>query len=120
MLTMKQVSAYLKGHGIPPSMVNEIRLALTNDAVQQSVSVQSDRIFTIVALTLREAYGFGYKRIFEGLKKFDELNQQAADDYIWPELMERLRDETGIVVKSGDDQRIAFEYKPKGGSDAER
>lgn len=113
MNNLKGITAYLQAKGIPKSMINEIRLALTNDAVKQSISVQADRIFTIVALTLREAYGFGYKRIFDGLKKFDELNQQAADDYIWPELMERLRDETGIVVKSGDDQRIAFEYKPK-------
>lgn len=113
MTNIKGITAYLQAKGIPKSMINEIRIALTNDAVQQSTAVQADRVFTIVALTLREAYGFGYKRIFEGLKKFDELNQMAADDYIWPELMERLRDETGIVVKSGDDQRIAFEYNPK-------
>ena len=113
MLSMKQVTAYLKGRGIPPSMVEQIRLAFANDAVQNSGAVQADRIYTILALTLREAYGFGHERIFKGLLKFDELNAQAAEEYIWPKLMERLRDETGIVVNTGADDRIACEYKPK-------
>lgn len=112
-LTMKQVTAYLKSRGIPQSMVNEIRIAFANDYVQNGGAIHSDRIFTLVALMLHEEYGFGYQRIFRGLQKFDELNAQAAEDYIWPQLMERLRDETGIVVNTGAEDRIAFEYKPK-------
>ena len=111
---MKQVTAYLRQKGIPPSMVEQIRLAFANDAVQNSAGVQADRIYTILALTLREAYGFGHERIFKGLQKFDELNGQAAESYEWPDLMKRLQDETGIVITTNTDERIAFEYRPKG------
>ena len=113
MTNIKGIIAYLQAKGIPKSMINEIRLALTNDAVQNSGAVQADRVYTLLALTLREAYGFGHERIFKGLLKFDELNTEAAGDYCWPQLMERLRDETGIVITTNTEDRIAFEYKPK-------
>lgn len=112
-MTMKQVTAYLRQKGIPPSMVDQIRLAFANDAVQNSNGVQADRIYTLLALTLHEEYGFGHQRIFRGLQRFDQLNAEAAESYKWPELMERLQDETGIVIAANTDERIAFEYRPK-------
>ena len=112
-MNMKGVKMYLRSRGIPPSMVDQIRLAFANDAVQNSNGVQADRIYTLLALTLHEEYGFGHQRIFRGLQRFDQLNAEAAESYKWPELMERLQDETGIVITTNTEERIAFEYRPK-------
>jgi len=111
-MTMQQVAAYLARRGVPKSMVNEIRLAMMEDAIENGNNIQADRIYTSVALMLHRAFGFGAKRIFKGLKCFDEINGAAAEDTTWNELMQELDDETGIIIRSGEDKdRLAFEYR---------
>lgn len=113
-MTMQQVTVYLAKHNIPKPMINEIRMTFMDDAIRNGGAVQADRIYTSVALMLRRAFGFGAKRIFKGLKCFDEINGSAAEDTTWAELMQELDDETGIIIRSGEDKdRLAFEYRRK-------
>lgn len=111
-MTMQQLTVYLAKHNIPKSMINEIRMVFMDDAIKNGNNIQADRIYTSVALMLHRAFGFGAKRIFKGLKCFDEINGSAAEDTTWAELMQELDDETGIIIRSGEDKdRLAFEYK---------
>lgn len=111
-MNMKQVTLYLTKHGIPKPMINEIRMAFMDDAIRNGGNIQADRIYTSVALMLRRAYGFGAQRILKGLKCFDELNGSALEDKTWEELMKELDEETGIIIRSGEDKdRLAFEYR---------
>lgn len=111
-MNMKQVTVYLAKHGIPKTMVNEIRMAFMNDAIENGGNIQADRIYTSVALMLHRAFGFGAKRIFKGLRCFDDLNGSVNEDATWHQLMQELEEETGIIIRSGEDKdRLAFEYR---------
>lgn len=112
-LTMNQIKGYLRQKGVPPAMFDTIRLALIDDAIRNSNALRTDRIFCLLALTLRKAYNFGRKRITDGMKVFDELNGRFTspdEDVSWNELMQELRDETGLVIVTNTEDRIAFEY----------
>lgn len=111
-LSMKQVTAYLMSKGVPKGTINDIRVAFTEDAVKSGKDIQADRIYTLIAIMLHDCYGMGRVRIVRGLQKFDELCGLAADEYPWEKLMEELHEKTGIVIHSGDDDRLIFEYKP--------
>lgn len=112
-LTMKQVKGYLRTHGVSPNMVDAIRLTMIEDAIQNGKDVQADRIYTLIALMLHDVYQMGQKRIVKGLQHFDKLCGLTADEYPWEKLMEELYEKTGIIVRSGDDDRLVFEYDPK-------
>lgn len=114
-LTMKAVKGYLKTHGVSPNMIDAIRIAMTEDAVQSGKDIQADRIYTLIALMLHDCYSMGQKRIIKGLQYFDQLCGLTAEEYPWEKLMEELHEKTGLVIHSGDDERLIFEYKPDGG-----
>ena len=109
-LTMQQAKALMRAHGFSASACDQIVYAIIDDAVRNASDIHADRIYTIIALMLHRAYGFGHKRIFKGLEIFDALAGEANSGAEWPGLMDQLKKETGIVVRSGDDDRIAFEY----------
>lgn len=111
-MTMKQVKGFLRTHGVSPNMIDAIRLTMIEDAVQNGKDIQADRIYTLLALMLHDCYGMGQKRIVKGLQKFDELCGLPANEYPWEKLMEELHEKTGIVIHSGDDDRLVFEYDP--------
>ena len=71
------------------------------DEITQQVSAFSTEAFlTCFALTLRENHGFGYKRIFRDLKSVDDMMGRILNDEICIEdLKEKLKNETGIVIK---------------------
>lgn len=112
-LTYQQVSALLRAKGFSKSAIERMRIAMINDAVQNAHDIHSDRIFTLIALMLKECYGFGQVRIFRGLKKFDELCDSVLNAKEWPEIMQELRDKTGIVISTNSDDRLVFEYLPE-------
>lgn len=109
-MTINDVTGYLMRKGIPKQTIREIRMALTYDAVQQARDVQYDRILTGVAIVLRKEFGFGEKRIMRGLEALNKEFESILDpDNDWNKTMERLRDETGIIIRSGDDNRLVVE-----------
>ena len=117
-LTMKQIKGYLLKHGVPPAMFDSIRLTLIDDALRNTDALRTDRIYILLALAIHEAYGFGVKRISKGLHAFDELNGRFDDpdkDVSWIQMIEELKEKTGLVVVTNTEDRIAFEYVGVGG-----
>ena len=113
-MNLQAVETYLAAHGIPRHMVKKIRVVLTNDAIQESTAMKYDRIYTGLALAIRHAYGFGAERILRGLREFDKicgsvLGEDSRDERPWTEIMQELKDTTGIVIHTGDDDRLICE-----------
>lgn len=114
-MTLNEVCGYLASKGIPRSMINRIRLSLIYDAVTQGSDIKYDRIYAGMALMLRRAYGFGQERILKGLHMFDQIaGSVIADDdnpsnKDWMDIMAELKAETGIVIHTGDDNRLICE-----------
>lgn len=107
---MDQITGYLRVKGVPQPMIQQIRMALAEDAVREADNVHWDRIYTAFALALRDVYGFGSERIMKCLTKVNDLMLEVTDEgKTWPEHMERLKEETGIVVRNGDDDRLMIE-----------
>ena len=111
---MKQIKLYLAKKGVPPAMLDSIRMALIDDSIRNSEALRTDRIYCLLALAINQAYGYGAKRIMRCLQAFDELNGQFVDpdaDVSWHALMKELRDKTGLVISQNTEDRIAFEYR---------
>lgn len=110
---MQHLKGYLLQHGIPPKMVDEIRLAFINDAVRESNDMKYDRIYAGIALAAHRAFGFGPKRILRIMHAFDDLAGYISSNdegYDWTSLMTDLRNETGFVVQTDGENRLVFEY----------
>lgn len=114
-MTINQVKGYLASKGIPKHMIEAIQISLIYDAVTQGHDLQYDRIFSGIALMLRKEYGFGTERILRGLRAFDNIvgsvltEEEGGENKDWTQLMQELKDETGIVVHTGDDNRLICE-----------
>ena len=111
---MKQIMGYLAAKGIPKPMVQQIRQALTWDAVQESKSVQMDRIYCGVARMLWHKQGFDQEKILESLEALcDEFKLVLDEGETWEKLQAELADEMGLAIRSeridGED-RFVVEY----------
>jgi len=102
---------YLLKHGIPPRFVDEVRAALVNDAIRESTDMKYDRIYAGIALAAYNSYGFGAKRALRLLRAFDDLaGSMAEPGNSWDDLMLDLRNKTGLVVRTDEENRLVFEY----------
>ena len=115
-MTIQQVKGYLASKGVPKHMIDAIRTSLIYDAVTEGHDIQMDRIYTGIAIMLHKEYGFGVERILRGLRRFDDVcgsvldkNMDGEDIADWTNLMEWLKAETGIVIHTGDDNRLICE-----------
>lgn len=110
-ITIKEVTGYLRMRGIPKPMIDQIRNALIYDSVTESNNIKADRIFAACALAARRAYGFGPERIMRLLREFDHVMGAVGEmeDRDWTDVMEELREETGIIVRTGGDDRLIVE-----------
>lgn len=115
-LTMQQVYGYLAGRGIPRQMIEGIRTALIYDGVTEAKDVMYDRIYSAVALMIWRRYKLSPSEIVEALKEFDRIcgavldsdeSEEAGAE--WTDIMKELREETGIVIHTGDDNRLICE-----------
>ena len=119
-ITMSQVYPYLLGHGIPRQMIDSIRVSLIYDAMTEAHNIAYDRIYTGIALMLNDVFNLSAEQILDGLTYFDKVcaevimdpDHKAPKD--WMDHMDRLREETGIVVYTGDDKRLIVESLKKG------
>lgn len=108
--SMGQITGYLKVKGVPQQMIQQIRRALAVDAMQEADNLHWDRIYCSIALALRSCYGYGPQRIMKCMQTVNDLMMEVADGKTtWRENMEKLRDETGIVIRTGDDDRLIIE-----------
>lgn len=111
---LKLLTSLMHRKGVKKDIIEEFRVLLCCDAVTQAEAVMYDRIYSAIALMLRKHLGFGPKRIMECLKAFDETvgRTKTADgdgNTGWTSLMQELKDETGIVISSGDGNRLVCE-----------
>lgn len=108
----KMIYAYLKARGIPKPIVDRIRKTLAEDALVDGKMLAYNRIYTAVALMLRRHLGFGRKRIIDALHAFDDICGSVLDeDREWAEIMQELDDETGLIIRCGDDGNVLCEYQ---------
>lgn len=115
-MTLQQVYAYMLHHNIPRPMIDAIRTSLIYDAVTEGHNLQMDRIFTGIAVAARKEYGFGPERILRLLRRFDNvcgsvLDKDADGNDLadWTKIMEWLKAETGIVIHTGEENRLICE-----------
>lgn len=105
-MTMNDVMGYLAMHGIPKKTIREIRMVLAADAVKEAEHIHMDRIFSGVALMLHNTFGFGAKRIVKGLHDLDAVYLSITEGGEWMELMTKLKDETGVIIRSGEERFV--------------
>ena len=115
-MTIQQVKGYLASKGVPKHMIDAIRTSLIYDAVTEGHNLQMDRIFTGIAVAARKEYGFGPERILRLLRRFDNvcgsvLDKDADGNDLadWTKIMEWLKAETGIVIHTGEENRLICE-----------
>lgn len=115
-MTMQAVYAYLARHGIPKHMIQQIQVSLIYDAVTQGEDLKYDRIYSGIALALRKEMGWGPERILRVLRRFDDVcgsvldkDENGEDLANWNKLMQELKEETGLVIHTGDDNRLICE-----------
>lgn len=106
----------LRMYGVPKTMVDSILADLILYSVTEGKDLKYDRIYSGVALMLYRRYKLSGPEILEGLREFDRIcgsvldkDENGEDIANWTKLMEELRDETGIVIRTGDDNRLICE-----------
>ncbi len=108
--TMDQITTYLRVKGVPSQMIYQIRMALAQDALTEADNVHWDRIFTSIASSLRKCFGFGPTRIMRCLQEVNDTMARVGDnEETWHEIMENLKNDVGIVVRTGGDDRLIIE-----------
>lgn len=105
-----------KYYSVPVKTFNMFMESLIYYSVTEADFVKYDRIFSGVAIMLWRRYKLSGPEILEGLREFDRIcgsvldkDENGEDIANWTKLMEELRDETGIVIHTGDDNRLVCE-----------
>lgn len=105
------VTILKKRYRVPPTLIEQIMLILTNDAIREAEAMQYDRVLAGFALALARTYGWGAKRIVRVLKEFDSLAGHLSEsEETWTDIMAELDERTGIVVHPSDGKRFVMEY----------
>ena len=104
---------YLRSKGITQTMINEIRFAFASDALAQSHNLKADRVYTVFCLAMLED-DLEPERILKISQNADRLfGRIRRDETDWQTEMNRLRDDGGIVIHTGDDDRILIDIEYK-------
>lgn len=107
--TLQQAVALMRAKGFSKEAIRQIRMVLTYDAVTEANNIQYDRIYAAVALAIRKEFGFGPRRILRVLKRFDQICGSVLpenEDKAWTDIMEELKDDTGIIIRNGDERLV--------------
>lgn len=115
--TINDFRGYMnKYYSVPTKVFDTFREALIYWAVVEGDDLKYDRIYSGVALMLHRRYHLSGPEILEGLREFDAVcgsvldkDENDEDMANWHDLMVELRDETGIVIHTGDDNRLVCE-----------
>lgn len=113
----RQIEKLLKArYKVPDALLRQYRVVCADKAVQDGTEVKMNRIYSITALALarytrKKGYKWGIKRLTEFLNFFSELYEEFVNgDDSWRKLMETLRNETGIVIRTGEEGDEICEY----------
>ena len=109
----KAVMGYLRArYGIPQSMFEEIRLTLALDALSEGENLGFNRFYTAVVIALRRAANFGPKRTKRVLAELDHIcGEIIAGKKTWEDTMRMCDEETGFIIRRGEDGDWLCEYK---------
>ena len=109
----KTAFAFLQArYGIPKQTCEQLRLILAQDALIDGVDMGFNRLYTGVALMLHRTFGFGQKRLTQALKGLDDTMSLVTDKGMsWEQLMKILDEETGLIIRQGEDGDWLCEYK---------
>lgn len=110
-LSRDYVYGLLRSKNINDNTIRQIKECLTWEAVHEASNVQFDRIFTAMCMAIREEYGFGGKKILRAADRANKILISIGEsEESWQDLMQNLREETGIIVRTGDD-RFVIEFQ---------
>ena len=105
-----------KYYSVPTKVFDGFRETLIYYAVTEADWLKYDRIYSGVAIMLWRRYRLSGPEILEGLKTYDAIcgsvlnkDENGEDVANWHDLMVELRDNTGIVIHTGDDNRLVCE-----------
>ena len=116
-LTAKHLEYLLKAkYRVPDTLIKELRMVYCDRSVQDAEEVKMNRIYTVAALALRrytavKGVAWGRKRLIEWLQTFSDLYEQfIKSGDRWHDLMLTLRNEAGIVIRTGEEGDEICEY----------
>lgn len=67
---------------------------------QETLEYTVEKLMSCFALTLHEEFGFGQKRLIRALQSIDDYMGQINDDSLtMEEILQRLENETGVIIK---------------------
>ena len=109
-----------KYYSVPTKVFDSFREQLIYFAVTEANWLMYDRIYSGVALMLWRRYKLSGPEILEGLREFDAVcgsvldkDENGEDIANWHDQMEELKEATGIVIHTGDDNRLVCECEWK-------
>lgn len=115
-MTLDAVYRLLHMYGCSNYQINAIRESLIYYSVTEGTDVKYDRIYSAVAILLWRRYQLSGLEIYNALHDFDAVcgsvlrNDETGEDGLdWGDLMQELKDNTGIVIHTGDDNRLICE-----------
>ena len=108
---LNYVMGYLRTKGVTREKIEWIRQVLSADAVVQASNLKHDRIYTAVALAGYRAWDFEGEKGLELLKHFEKIMEDVEDEdgKNWPARMKELKDGAGIVIITGEGNRVIVE-----------
>lgn len=117
MMTIEEFRLFLyKYYNVPTTVFDSFRTNLIYYAVTEGKWVQYDRIFVGIGKMLYQRYQLSGPEILKALGDFDAIcgsvldkDENGEDTANWNKIMEEFRDATGIVIRTGDDNRLIVE-----------
>lgn len=102
---------------VPDTVIKELRMLYADRSVQDAEEVRMNRIYSVAALALRRYTNekgdpWGTKRLMEYLQTFSDIYEKfVTEGDHWSDLMKTLRDEAGIVIRTGEEGDEVCEYE---------
>lgn len=113
----KNIEFLLKAkYRVPDTLIKELRAVYADRSIRDSEEIKMNRIYSVSALALRrytavKGVTWGRKRLIEYLQTFSDLYEQfVTSGDRWHDLMETLRNEAGIVIRTGEEGDELIEY----------
>lgn len=113
----RQLEGYLKARGISDQMIRTMRIVYADRSVRDGADVKMNRLYSVFALglaryTASKKDRWGTKRITELLQVVSDLYEDFVKrDDDWVNLMQTLRDEVGIVIRTGEEGDEVYEFE---------
>lgn len=108
---------YLKSRGVNQKFLDRLRVLYMLRGTDDSQMYQFDRFLAITAYILHKNFGFGHKRLMNAMQSMvDLIDSMANGDTTPEEIMQKVAEETGIIVKMTDNELkvgITSEYSEK-------